>query len=60
MNIYILPINVQDIEIYPSLTLLQNNSDLFDQMLITQAINRQLIIVTKDSKFDAYGINRLW
>ncbi|MDJ0660377.1 MAG: type II toxin-antitoxin system VapC family toxin [Crocosphaera sp.] len=60
MDIYILPINVQDIEMYPNLTLLQNHRDPFDRMLITQAMNRQLIIVTKDSKFDAYGINRLW
>ena len=32
----------------------------FDRMLIAQAMNHSLILISKDVKFDAYPIQRLW
>lgn len=37
-----------------------HHRDPFDRMLIAQAMNRSLIVVSRDTKFDAYPIQRLW
>ena len=34
--------------------------DPFDRMLIAQAVARDLAVVSIDSAFDRYGVNRLW
>ena len=34
--------------------------DPFDRMLIVQSMNRALILISRDTKFDAYPIQRLW
>ncbi len=34
--------------------------DPFDRMLIVQAMERDLILVSRDSKFDLYPLQRLW
>ena len=34
--------------------------DPFDRMLIAQAMARDLTIVSVDTAFDRYGVNRLW
>lgn len=34
--------------------------DPFDRMLIAQALARDLIVVSADTVFDRYGVNRLW
>jgi PIN domain nuclease of toxin-antitoxin system len=38
----------------------QHHKDPFDRMLIAQATRKNLNIVSKDEKFDAYGIERVW
>ena len=60
MNISILPIVNKDIELYSALTLPSNHRDPFDIMLIVQASNHSLILISRDVKFDAYLIQRLW
>ena len=35
-------------------------SDPFDRMLIAQALSRNLMLVSTDSRFDGYGVRRLW
>ncbi|RCJ23427.1 twitching motility protein PilT [Nostoc sp. ATCC 43529] len=37
-----------------------HHGDPFDRMLIAQAINHSLIIISRDKKFDAYSVQRLW
>ncbi|MDB9525600.1 type II toxin-antitoxin system VapC family toxin [Oscillatoria sp. CS-180] len=37
-----------------------HHRDPFDRMLIAQAINRSLIILSNDRAFDAYEVERLW
>ena len=34
--------------------------DPFDRMLIAQAMERNMALVSKDAEFDGYGVNRLW
>lgn len=36
------------------------HQDPFDRMIISQAISNNLIIISNDSKFDYYKINRKW
>jgi PIN domain nuclease of toxin-antitoxin system len=59
-NIQILPILAQDIELYSALNFPSNHRDPFDRMLIVQAINLSLVVISTDVKFDAYPIQRLW
>lgn len=60
INITILPIINKDIELYSSLTLPFIHRDPFDRMLIVQAINGSLTLISRDVKFDTYPIQRLW
>ena len=53
-----LPITFKDLEVYLSLPL--HHRDPFDRILIAQAINYSLALVSQDTKMDAYAIHRLW
>jgi PIN domain nuclease of toxin-antitoxin system len=53
-----LPITFKDLEIYLSLPL--HHRDPFDRILIAQAINHSLSLVSQDTQMDAYAIQRLW
>ena len=55
-----LPVMFEDAITYISLPLSSSHRDPFDRMLISQAINRSLIIISVDKKFDAYPIQRVW
>ena len=54
----ILPINFEVIRQIMRLPF--HHRDPFDRMIIAQAINRNLAIISKDAAFDAYGVKRLW
>lgn len=58
LSIEILPITFADTEAYLRLPL--HHRDPFDRILIAQAMNRSLSIVTADSAFDAYTIDPVW
>ena len=53
-----LPITFADTETYLSLPL--HHRDPFDRILIAQTINRSLSIISADTAFDSYSIDRLW
>lgn len=57
-DILILPISFADTVQIRNLPL--NHGDPFDRMLIAQAINHSLIIISRDKKFDAYSVQRIW
>jgi PIN domain nuclease of toxin-antitoxin system len=57
-DILILPISFTDTVQIRHLPL--HHGDPFDRMLIAQAINNSLIIISKDKKFDAYSVQRMW
>ena len=58
LEIDVLPIAFADTQRYISLPL--HHRDPFDRILVAQAMNRSLVLVSADKKFDAYPINRLW
>ncbi|MBW4660023.1 MAG: type II toxin-antitoxin system VapC family toxin [Drouetiella hepatica Uher 2000/2452] len=57
-DILILPIAFADTVQVRNLPL--HHSDPFDRMLISQAINHSLAIISTDKKFDAYSVQRVW
>ncbi len=57
-DILLLPISFIDTLQIRHLSL--HHRDPFDRMLIAQAINRSLVVISRDTKFDAYPIQRLW
>ena len=57
-DILLLPISFMDtLQIYH---LPLHHRDRFDRMLIAQAINKSLILISRDTQFDAYSIQRIW
>jgi PIN domain nuclease of toxin-antitoxin system len=58
LNIEILAISQSDLEQY--LTLPMHHRDPFDRLIIAQAIDRQLALVSADSAFKAYSVQKLW
>lgn len=57
-DILLLPISFADTVQIRDLPL--HHRDPFDRMLIAQAMNHQLSIISADAAFDAYPIQRLW
>ena len=53
-----LPITFTDLEIYLSLPL--HHRDPFDRILISQAINHNLIFISRDTEFGPYPIQQVW
>ncbi|MFP4651891.1 MAG: type II toxin-antitoxin system VapC family toxin [Phormidium sp.] len=58
LKIGVIPITFADTECYLSLPL--HHRDPFDRMLIAQAMNHRLVLISCDSAFDAYSIYRVW
>ncbi|OKH31704.1 twitching motility protein PilT [[Phormidium ambiguum] IAM M-71] len=58
INAQLLPITFEDTENYISLPL--HHRDPFDRILVVQAINNSLVLISRDTAFDAYSIQRLW
>ncbi len=58
LEIVTLPLTFADAQCYISLPL--HHRDPFDRMLIAQAINNSLVIVSQDVAFDDYPIQRIW
>jgi PIN domain nuclease of toxin-antitoxin system len=60
-DILILPISFADTVQVRNLPLLPlHHGDPFDRMLIAQALNHSLVIISRDTKFDAYSVQRIW
>jgi PIN domain nuclease of toxin-antitoxin system len=57
-QITLLSITFDDTQTYLSLPL--HHRDPFDRILIAQAINHSLTLVSQDAQMDSYAINRLW
>jgi len=37
-----------------------NHRDPFDRLLVSQALERDLTLVSNEAKLDAYGVKRIW
>jgi PIN domain nuclease of toxin-antitoxin system len=58
LKIEILPIERSDLDRY--LTLPLHHRDPFDRLIISQAIDRELILISADGSFEPYPVQRLW
>lgn len=57
----LLPISIEDTIRFYNLPLYrQDHKDPFDRILISQALTRSLPLVTSDSKFNDYPIEKIW
>jgi len=54
----LLPISIKDTIQLRQLPL--HHKDPFDRMLIAQAMNRSIPLVSRDSEFDSYPVQRVW
>lgn len=57
-RLLLLPIDIKDTAKVQ--TLIFHHKDPFDRIIIAQALNRNLSLVSCDAVFDAYSVNRLW
>ncbi|MGM3308473.1 type II toxin-antitoxin system VapC family toxin [Anabaena sp. WFMT] len=57
-DIKILPITFTDTVQFRYLPL--HHRDPFDRILVAQAINHSLVLISRDVAFDAYSVQRLW
>lgn len=62
LHIQILPITIRDIKLYSELPLphTSKHRDPFDRILVAQAMNHSLVLVSRDVAFDPYSIERIW
>lgn len=60
MNAEIIPIEIESLKIYLTLPLSPEHRDPFDRILVAQAMDYSLDIVSRDEKFDSYPIQRVW
>ncbi|MBD1920314.1 type II toxin-antitoxin system VapC family toxin [Microcoleus sp. FACHB-831] len=58
LEIVVLPITFSDVECYLKQPL--HHRDPFDRILVAQAINHSLVLISRDVAFDAYSVQRLW
>ena len=58
LNVQILPVTFEDTEFYVGLPL--HHRDPFDRILVAQAMNHSLVLISCDSAFDVYPIHRVW
>lgn len=54
----LLPVSIEHTVVVSSLP--YHHRDPFDRMLIAQSLVDNLPVVSVDSQFDAYGVNRIW
>jgi PIN domain nuclease of toxin-antitoxin system len=57
-DLLLLPISFRDTVLIRHLLL--HHRDPFDRMLIAQAMNHSLTLISRDRAFDAYPIQRIW
>ncbi|MBE9214875.1 type II toxin-antitoxin system VapC family toxin [Plectonema cf. radiosum LEGE 06105] len=57
-SIEILPVKLKHLAVVANLAL--NHRDPFDRLLIAQAIAEEIKIVSADTKFDLYDVERQW
>ena len=60
MNTEIIPIEIESLKIYLNLPLSFDHRDPFDRILVAQAMDYSLDLVSCDQKFDFYPIRRVW
>ena len=60
MDIQILPISIPQIDGIRALPMYKDHGDPFDRLIISQAIDTGMPVVTSDEKYERYGISVAW
>ena len=60
MQAAIIPIEIESLDNYLDLPLFKEHRDPFDRILVAQAMDYSLDIVSRDKHFDLYSIQRVW
>jgi PIN domain nuclease of toxin-antitoxin system len=58
MRLELLPLQLE--HIYRLADLPLHHRDPFDRLLIAQALQERMPIISGDADFDAYGVERIW
>jgi PIN domain nuclease of toxin-antitoxin system len=58
LNIQILPILFGDLNVQRTLPF--HHADPFDRLIISQAINQNLVLMSADSAFSNYSVHNIW
>lgn len=58
LELEVLPITIDYAHVQSGLP--NHHRDPFDRLIIAQSIVEEISIVSSDSAFDAYGVNRVW
>ena len=57
-DVILIPIGLDEIEVVQTLPM--HHKDPFDRMLIALSLVERMPIVSRDDRFDAYGVQRIW
>ena len=60
MNIHILQTTIPQIDGIRFLPVFKDHGDPFDRLIISQAMNMKIPVITSDSKFSRYDIEVVW
>ena len=60
MNVHILQTSIPQIDGIRSLPLFKDHGDPFDRLIISQAIDMNMPVITSDEKFNRYNIEVIW
>ena len=60
MNIHILQTTIPQVDGIRSLPIFKDHGDPFDRLIISQAMNMNLPIITSDEKFRRYYVQVIW
>ncbi len=60
MDVRILPVTVHEIDGIRSLPMFKDHGDPFDRLIISQAIDLDLPVITSDKKFGRYAVRVVW
>ena len=60
LGIDILQTEIDDIDLVRKLPIIKGHGDPFDRLIICQAQNRRLPVITSDRKFKLYSVDVVW
>jgi PIN domain nuclease of toxin-antitoxin system len=60
LKVEIVTLSVEDTQAYLVLPMDETHRDPFDRMLVCQVMTKSLVLLSGDTKFDLYPIQRIW
>jgi PIN domain nuclease of toxin-antitoxin system len=60
LKVEIVALSVEDTQAYLALPMNETHRDPFDRMLVCQVTTKSMVLLSGDTKFDLYPIQRIW